>query len=124
MTERLVCPYCNASFRSPATYADHVKQHEKQPAATTMLTRKMEKLMAKTKRKGFMIDLSGQHGTFPQPASESVEDRMKNIRLMIQELNEIRKLITIPITVKSVRSSLKSWRTRRKLHNMFGVALN
>jgi hypothetical protein len=34
MSERIVCPYCNASFRSPATAAAHLKEHEKEPAET------------------------------------------------------------------------------------------
>lgn len=125
MSEKLVCPHCGASFRSPATYADHLKQHEKQPA-TTMLTRKLADRMAKKRRKGFMIDLSnqnGQHGTFPQPSSESVEDRMNDIKAMVRELNEI-KLKCLPSIVTAVRSALNSHRARKRLYSKLGVQMN
>ena len=125
MNEKIVCPYCNASFRSPATYAAHSKTCVKQPVST-MLTRKLADKMAKRRRKGFMIDLSNQggaHGTFPQPASESVEERMEAIKQQVRELNEIR-LKRMPNIVAAVRSALNSHRARRKLYNKFGVQMN
>jgi len=126
--ERLVCPDCNFSCRSPATYADHLEQRQKEPAkqTSTMLTRRLADVTAKKKRKAFMLDLSGQHGTFPQPSSESVsvDDRINAIRAAVKELNEL-KLGRLPILVKSVRNALNTWRKRRKLYKLFpGIAVN
>ena len=122
MSERLVCPHCGQSFRSPATYSDHLKRHREQQPASTMFTRKLADKMAKKRRTGFMID-TNRSGIFPEPASESVEDRMAAIREMVRELNEIR-LKRLPSIVNAVRSALKSHRARRKLYNKFGVAMN
>jgi hypothetical protein len=121
MDIKVKCPICG--FESnPSGLAQHMKQHEKQPASTT-LTRKLADRMRKKSRKGFMIDLSSQHGTFPQPNSESVEDRMQAIREMVKELNEI-KLKRLPNIVAAVRSALNSHRARRKLYNKFAIAMN
>jgi len=122
MSDRIKCDICGKSF-NPSGYAQHVCV--KQPAST-MLTRKLADKMAKKRRKGFMIDLSNQggaHGTFPQPASESVEERMEAIKQQVRELNEIR-LKRMPNIVAAVRSALNSHRARRKLYNKFGVQMN
>src|SRR5215469_1069834 len=106
MNIKVKCPICG--FESnPSGLAQHMKQHEKQPAST-MLTRKLADRMRKKSRKGFMIDLSGQHGTFPQANSESVEEKLKRL----------------PNIVAAVRSALNSHRARRKLYNKFGIAMN
>jgi len=116
MSERIKCEVCGKSF-NPSGYAQHVCV--KQPAST-MLTRKLADKMAKKRRKGFMIDLSNQggtHGTFPQPASESVEERMEAIKQQVRELNEIR-LKRMPNLVAAVMGALKFKRLRGK-HRKF-----
>jgi len=115
MSEKFHCPYCNASFRSAAAAADHLKQHEKQPVST-MLTRKLADKMAKKRRTGFMID-TNRSGVFPEPATESVDERMAAIKQQVRELNEIR-LKRLPIIVAAVRSALKSKRLKGK-HRKF-----
>src|SRR5262249_7969512 len=120
MSERLICPHCGMSFRSPATYSDHLKRHQEQPA-TQMLTRKMQELMAKKKK--LPIDTT-QRGIFPEAASESVEDRMNHIRAMVRELNEL-KLARLSNIVNAVRSSLKSRRLKRlRKYNYLGIVQN
>ena len=119
MSTRIKCDICGKSF-NPSGFAQHVCI--KQPV-TTMLTRKMQELMAKKKRKvivGIPNDIA-RDGVFPQ--NESVEQRMEAIKHMIRELNEL-KLARIPNIVAAVRSSLQTWRARRKLYNKFGVAMN
>lgn len=118
MNERIKCDVCGKSF-NPSAYAQHVCV--KQPA-TQMLTRKLADVMAKKKKRAFMID-TNRSGVFLEPATESVEDRMNAIRAMVRELNEI-KLGRLPSIVNAVRSSLKSWRSKKKLYNKFGVAMN
>jgi hypothetical protein len=90
-----------------------------------MLTRKLADKMAK-KKKALMVDLSnqgGSHGSFPQPSSESVEDRMNDIKAMVRELNEI-KLQRMPSIVNAIRSALNTHRARKRFYNKFGVALD
>src|SRR5262249_29629355 len=125
MSEKLVCPHCGAAFRSPATYAHHVKQHEEQPAASTMLSRKMDKLLSKKKRKALMVDLSGHHGEVPQPPNE-----MENLKSKLQHLNELR-MAKFPNIIARVRSVLMARRLRHKNNfwrrhylNKFGVQTN
>jgi len=120
--DRIKCDVCGKSF-NPSGFAQHVCI--KQPAATTMLSRKMEKLLSKKKRKGLMVDLSGHHGEVPQPTSES-----ENLKFMLTQLNEIRRA-KIPTIIARVREVLMARRLkhknnfwRRQFYNQFGVKTN
>src|SRR5262245_42240865 len=104
MTDRIKCDVCGKSF-NPSGFAQHVCV--KQPAASTMLSRKMDKLLSK-KRKGLMVDLSNHHGEIPQPANES-----ENLKQMMTHLNEI-PLAKIPKVIAQVRSVLHARRMRHK----------
>jgi len=96
----------------------------KQAAATTMLSRKMDKLLSKKKRKGLMVDLSGKFGEVPPPQNES-----ENLKSMLKHLNEIR-LAKMPNIIARVRSVLMARRLRhknnfwRRNYNQFGVKTN
>src|SRR5262249_17695999 len=92
---------------------------------TELFTRKMEKLLAKKKkRKALMVDLSGHHGEIPQPTSES-----ENLKFMMQYLTEIR-LGRMPNVIAQVRSVLHARRMRhknnfwrRQFYDKFGVKI-
>jgi hypothetical protein len=120
MSERIKCEVCGQTFNMSG-YSQHLKTCVKQPTST-ILTRKLADKMAKKRRTGFMID-TNRSGVFPEPASESVEERMKNILAMVRELNEI-KLKRLPNIVNAVRSALKLRRAKRKVYNKFGVQMN
>src|SRR5262249_2674276 len=122
MSERIKCEICGKSF-NPSGFAQHVCV--KQPAASTITSRKMEKLLLKRKRKGLMVDLSQHHGEIPQPTSEN-----ESLKSKLQRLNEIR-MAKFPNIIKQVRSVLMARRLRhknnfwrRQFYNQFGVKTN
>jgi hypothetical protein len=107
MSDRIKCDVCGKSFLNPSAFAQHLCI--KQPAATTMLSRKMEKLLSKKKRyKGLIVDLSGHHGEVPQPSNES-----ENLKQMMQTLNEI-KMAKLPNIIATVRNVLMERRLNHR----------
>ena len=111
MSEKLQCPYCNFCCRSPATYADHLKTCIKEPVkqTSTMLSRKMNKLLSKKRRyKGLMVDLSGKFGEVPPPQNES-----ENLKTVMTQLNEM-KLAKIPNIIATVRNVLMERRLNHR----------
>ena len=110
MNNKVYCERCNKWF-SPGSYVHHSCLVN---AKTTMLTRKLQDKM---KQKKLPVDLSGHNGEVPQPASESVEARMGQIRSEIYWLSEARTSHVASV-IAAVRSALKSKRLKGK-HRAF-----
>jgi len=119
MSDRIKCEICEKSF-NPSSYVRH--ECVKQPAATQMLTRKMQDLMAKKKKLAliFPVDTT-RSGVFPEPANESVEERMEHIRSMVRHLNEL-KLARLPSIVNAVRSALTSKRLKGEAQQVWAIS--
>src|SRR5262249_8414239 len=93
--DKILCEKCGKSF-SPGSYLYHPCMVN----ASTMLSRKMSKLLSKKRRyRGLMVDLSMHHGEVPQPSTEST-----NLKSMLTQLNSMRmaKFSKIIATVRNV----------------------
>src|SRR5262245_22868279 len=102
--DKILCEKCGKYF-NPGSYIHHPCMVN----ASTMLSRKMEKLLSKKRRyRGLMVDLSGHHGEVPQPSTEST-----NLKTMMTQLNSMR-MARFPKIIATVRSVLHARRMKHK----------